>query len=217
MNMRNFAIAIVAAAVLAGCATTASRAPMPPLPPAERAAALARQESREAALAAQPGWSLGGRVALANGSRGGSGRIEWLQHEDRFEVALSAPITHKGWRLRGDAGSAVLEGLDGGPRRGSDPGALLKEATGWDIPVAALGSWVRGARAPAPDAGAAQLRFAADGRLSRLQQDGWTLDYDDWRPQPGGGELPMRISAERDAARIRLVVDDWRTGTDPGP
>lgn len=212
MSLRKLAIAAVATAVLAGCATTAPRAP---LPPAEREAALARQESRETTLAAEPDWSLSGRVALSNGSRGGSGRIEWLQRGAQFEVALSAPITHQGWRLRGDAGSAVLEGLDGGPRRGSDPAALLRDATGWDIPVAALGSWVRGARAPG--GGAAQLQFDVDGRLSGLQQDGWALDYSDWRQQPDGGELPMRINAERDAARLRLVVDDWRTGPDPAP
>lgn len=212
MRLRNITILACVAILLAGCATIAPRVP---LPPAERAAALARQQAREATLAGHPDWSLAGRVALSNGSRGGSGRIEWQQRGAQFEVSLSAPVTRQSWRLSGDAGSTLLEGLDGGPRRGSDPQALLHEATGWEIPVAALASWVRGAHAPA--GGTAQLQFDSDGRLARLQQDGWTLDYSGWRLQPGVGvELPMRVSAERGTARVRLVVDTWQAG-DPGP
>jgi outer membrane lipoprotein LolB len=205
MNLRGLVLAACAAAVLAGCASVAPRAP---LPPAERAAAMTRQDAREAALAASPDWNLAGRVALSNGGRGGSGRIEWRQRGGAFEVGLSAPLTRQGWRLSGDAGTALLEGLQGGPRRGPDPAALLREATGWEIPVEALVSWVRGARAPA--GGAAQLEFDAGGQLARLQQDGWTLDYADWQPQPGAGPaLPMRIDAVRGDARVRLVVDAW--------
>jgi outer membrane lipoprotein LolB len=203
MRRRVAAIAF-GAMVLAGCAVAPVRAP---LPPAQRAEAVARQDARERALATMPDWHLAGRIALSNGSRGGSGRLDWTQRGIAFEVVLSAPVTRQGWRLAGAPGDVVLEGLDGGPRRGGDPAALLREATGWEIPVEALSSWVRGARAAA--GGPGQLQFSADGRLARLEQDGWTLDYSDWRLQPDGVEFPMRISASRDPARVRLVVDTW--------
>lgn len=209
MSMRRLLFAMVGAGLLAGCVTTAPRVP---LPPAQRDAAVARQETREAALSQHARWNLQGRVALSNGKRGGSGRIDWQQDGDTYRVALSAPITRQSWRLEGDAGSARLEGLDGGPRVGDDATRLLREATGWEIPVQALAAWVRGARAA--QAGPAQLAFAGDGRLAQLQQDGWTLDYSDWRPSPiAGVELPMRVNAERGDARVRLVVDDWSAGS----
>ncbi len=196
-------IAIAAMLALAGCAVAPMRAP---LPPAERAAALEAQAVRETWLAAHPDWRLEGRVALSNGSRGGSGRLEWRQRDGRYAVELSAPVTRQGWRLSGDADGALLEGLDGGPRSGPDASLLLREATGWEIPVAALAGWVRGARAgDAP----AELDFSADGRLLQLRQAGWTLDYAGWQPQASGIELPMRVTATRDAARVRLVVDAW--------
>ena len=201
------AAALVAfAAALAGCATTASRGP---LPAAAQAAAMQRQVEREAVLVAHADWTLAGRVALSNEGRGGSGRIDWTQRGDAFEVELSAPITRKGWRLVGAPGTAVLEGLDGGPRAGADAALLLRAATGWDIPVQALVHWVRGVRAPG--GGQAQLAFHADGHLARLRQDGWTLDYADWQQPagPAGPWLPMRITAERDSARVKLVVDAW--------
>lgn len=196
-------VALLAAFALAGCVTAPVRAP---LPPAQRAAALEAQAIREAWLAAHPDWRLEGRVALSNGSRGGSGRLEWAQRNGRFSVELSAPVTRQGWRLSGEAGDAVLEGLEGGPRRGPDAATLLREATGWEIPVDALAAWVRGARAGDTPA---ELEFSADGRLARLRQDGWILDYADWRPQPDGMALPMRVTASRDPARVRLVVDAW--------
>jgi outer membrane lipoprotein LolB len=209
MNRRATLAAVLAIgfAALAGCAVAPVRTP--PLPPAEQAAAVARQQAREAALAAMPDWHLEGRVALTNGTRGGSGRLEWTQRGPAFEVVLSAPVTRQGWRLAGGPGDARLEGLEGGTRHGADAAALLREATGWEIPVAALSRWVRGARAPGGDA---RLAFSADGRLARLEQDGWTLDYADWRPQAGGIELPMRVTASRDPARVRLVVDAWAQG-----
>lgn len=206
MNRRlRAAVVVTLALVLAGCASTGRREP---LPPAAHVAAVARQEAREAVLASRDHWALAGRVALSNEGRGGSGRIDWRQRGEAFEVELAAPITRKGWRLVGAPGTAVLEGLDGGPRAGSDPASLLRVATGWDLPVRALAHWVRGARAPD---GRAQLAFDADGRLARLAQDGWTLEYGDWQPQadPADPWLPMRVTAERGSARVRLVVDHW--------
>jgi outer membrane lipoprotein LolB len=207
MNRRAALGAVLAAGfALAGCAVAPLRTPLPPLSPSRQAAAVAAQEAREATLASMPDWHLDGRVALTHGSRGGSGRLEWTQRGPGFEVVLSAPVTRQGWRLAGTAGDAVLEGLDGGPRHGPDAAALLREATGWEIPVEALSRWVRGARAAGSEA---RLEFSADGRLSRLEQDGWTLDYADWRAQAGGIELPMRVTASRDPARVRLVVNAW--------
>ena len=188
-------------------------APREPLPPALRAAAMATQAAREAALAGAREWAFSGRLALSSHGRGGSGRVEWRQHADAYDVTLAAPITRQSWRLLGDGASSKLEGLEGGTRAGGDPALLLREATGWDIPVTALASWVRGARAPGSPA---ELAFSADGRLAQLRQDGWTLDYEAWQqPQGSPVELPTRISAERGDARVRLVVDDW--SPDPAP
>lgn len=201
-------LAAAALLLLAGCATTL---PVAELPPAQREAALERQSAREQRLARNRDWSLSGRVALTNNGRGGSGRIDWQQRGDRYSVALAAPITRQSWRLEGGPGMARLEGLEGGTRIGIDAAALLRQATGWEIPVASLASWVRGARDPA--AGEATLQFGADGRLARMQQDGWRLEFGEWTSDPALGiELPNRIEAERGQARVRLVVDAWTAG-----
>ena len=201
--LRANALALVALA-LAACAGQGVRPTPPGMPAAE---AEARQASREVALAQHPQWSLQGRVAVSANGHGGSGRIDWQQDGPRYQVALSAPVTRQSWRLSGGEGVATLDGLDGGARTGPDAAMLLREATGWEIPVDALAAWVRGARAPGRPA---HVDYGADGQLATLEQDGWTLRYADWQPQVGGTiALPHRLEASRNDARVRLVVDAW--------
>lgn len=194
--------------LLAACAAQ----PIRQLPPLDAAVAAAKQAQREAELASSGAWSLQGRVALSNGRDGGSGRIDWRQDGARFEVALSAPVTRQSWRLSGDAAGAQLEGLEGGTRSGPDATSLLFEATRWEIPVAALASWARGVRAD-DSHGAATIRYGSDGRLARIEQGGWVIDYSDWRASAIPGiELPSRLNASRGDARVRLIVDRWNEG-----
>ncbi len=200
--------AIAIAMLLSGCAMQSVR---PTLPAITTANAQALQAARVATLATHQQWALQGRVGLSNGRDGGSGHIDWRQDGMHYDVTLSAPITHQSWRLGGDANMARLDGLTGGPREGADAQTLLRDATGWVIPVTALASWVRGVAAatlPAP-----RLQFAPDGHLSQLQQGGWTIDYSDWRMQPALGiELPHRLNASQGDAKVRLVIDQWQDG-----
>jgi len=194
--------------LLAGCAGQ----PVREAPPVAADAAWQTQAAREAALVEDADWSLAGRVALANGDRGGSGRLEWRQAGEQAVVSLAAPITRQSWRLSAGPGGATLEGLEGGTRQGPDATALLLASTGWQIPVAALPHWLRGARAPA--LGEATLAFGPDGRLARMEQGGWTVEFTHWGLPDGapGVALPHRLEASRGDARVRLVVDAW----DPG-
>ena len=202
-----------AAALLAGCTTTPRVDAV--LGPAE---AERRQSAHESVVGlglrdcSAPPWGLQGRVAVSTGGEGGSGRIDWTQGAGRYEITLSAPVTRQSWRLSGGQGGARLDGVEGGPRTGPDADALLRDATRWEIPVAALGCWIRGGRADGARFGEATLRFngGADGRLVRLVQDGWTIDYTAWRsPTASTPALPQRLVATRGDARVRVVVDDW--------
>lgn len=195
--------AALATVLLAACTSAPVR---PPAAPVDGAEAQARQQERRQRLEAIPAWSMQGRIAVSVGDKGGSGRLDWQQQGAAYRVSLSAPVTRQSWRLAGEPGGATLEGLEGGPYSGPDAEALLWQATGWPIPVEALAWWVRGLPAPA---GAGQ-EFGDDGRLRRLVADGWTVDYQDWQPAADGWpEMPRRLQASREGARVRLVVDRW--------
>ncbi|MGY0634263.1 lipoprotein insertase outer membrane protein LolB [Luteimonas sp. A478] len=214
-------LALLAALALAGCVSQPVRAPDSALLSGPAlAAAEARVSAREALLTAAGPVAFSGRVALSNGSDGGSGRLEWWQAEREYRVMLRAPVTRQGWSLSAGPGGARIDGLDGGPLQGPDPMELLYEATGMEVPIAALAAWAAGTRADQATFGAAQLEFSAEGRLVRIRQGGWTIDYVRWQPPEGPGAeataLPARIDAERGQARVRLMVDEWSLGA-PAP
>ena len=194
------------ALLLGACASQPGRRSPPAETVVPAADAAARETARVARLRGQADWSLSGRIAVSNAGKGGSGRIEWSQRDAAFEVALSAPVTRQSWRLSGGPGAARLEGLDGGPREGGDAAALLREATGWEIPVAALADWLRAL--PAQGGPQAQVAPGADGRPQAIEQGGWRIGYE-W---PATGDLPSRLDARRDGARVRLIVDQWQGG-----
>lgn len=193
---------------LGGCASVSTRSSPPPL----TGDALAeRVDARAAWIAQFETWSFSGRAAVRKGKQGGSGRIEWTQHDARrYSVSLSAPVTRQSWRLDGDLHSEAgrLEGLDGGPRDGEFAEELLREATGWEVPLQQLGRWVRGA--PASEMPVESVSYDAQGRPSRLRQAGWTVRYVAWRAGPiGQPDLPTEIEAESGDARVRLILEDW--------
>lgn len=194
--------------LLSACAGQGVRRPPPEVLPT--AVAAEREAGRIARVRADDEWSLTGRIAVSNAGKGGSGRIEWNQRGERYEVALSAPVTRQSWRLAGGPGEARLDGLEGGPREGVDAAAVLHEATGWDIPVEALADWLRAL----PAAGAAAPRIVAgpDGRPLSIEQAGWNIAYE-W---PLTGDLPSRLDARRGDARVRLIVDQWQ-GAEAAP
>lgn len=168
---------------------------------AQALAALAAETARQSA---GNGWMMQGRAAISTGKQSGNTRVEWRQPAgDRYSVTLSAPITRQSWRLDVAPGQSTITGLQGGPRTGSDAAMLLREATGWDIPVASMGAWLRGV--PAGGSRPSRYLFDAAGQLVGLEQDGWRIDF----TRPAAPGLPTGINAQRGDSRVRLVIDQW--------
>ena len=203
-SLRAFAI-VVLASLASACAMQPTRPALPPVV----GSAEANQTARATKLAAFPNWSMSGRIAVTNGQQGGSGRIEWKQAGVRYAVTLSAPVTRQSWRVMGDVDGATIEGLSGGPRSGPDASALVFDATHWRVPVNALGDWLLGLQRNGDT-----VHFGDDGRVDRIEGEGWVVSYADWRVVEGV-ELPSRIEAVQGAAKVRLVVDDWALGAAP--
>jgi outer membrane lipoprotein LolB len=171
------------------------------------ASLLNAQVAREHALAGADHWVLQGRLGVSNGKDGGSGSFSWAQDGDRYDFELRGPaISGMNFRLSGGPDGALLEGLGDGPLRGSDAGALMRRALGWEVPLRDLRAWVLGLRA---DSGPAELSFGANRLPSMLQQDGWVVDYREWdatREPP----LPTRVYAAKAPYKVKLSIESWQ-------
>ena len=202
IRFRTSVAAVIAVLLLSACASAPVRTPVPVDPQQARQAAAHRASLAD--------WGLSGRVAISGDRQGGSGRIDWTQRGDRYDITLSAPVTRQGWRLSGDAASARLEGVEGGPRESTDVEDLLRAATGWEIPIRALVDWTRGVAAPEAGYGPAQVSHGPHDLPGLIVQAGWRIEYRDWyEAGPGQPALPRRIEATREDARVRLIVDGW--------
>lgn len=163
-------------------------------------------DDRSAWLDAHPRWSLKGRLGLSDGERGGTLAFDWSAEGDRHQVHLRTLAGGRQWRLEFGPGGALLSGTDMDPQSGPDADLLVREATGWPIPVRWMTHWLLGL--PAPERAA--LNFAEDGTLAALAVDDWTLDFNRFAVPPGYSVLmPARIEARLPPYRIRAALTGW--------
>ena len=165
--------------------------------------ALAAQDAREAMLAGKSHWTLEARIAVS-GTNGGSGDLAWRQDGDAYSFSVRG-ANGKTLRLHGDAGRAVLEGVDAQPDVGSDPQVLLRERLGTEVPFAALRSWALGLRVEGEPA---QLQFNEQELPAQLVQAGWTVEYLDWFGDLSP-PLPKKVFATRGKDKVKLVIQSW--------
>jgi outer membrane lipoprotein LolB len=88
---------------------------------------------------------------------------------------------------------------------------VLAQQLGFAPPLDALRYWILGVPAPG-DAATAEVRDAA-GVLTAFSQQGWQLQFEEFRPQPtarGAVQVPARLLAQHAELRLRLVVDSWQ-------
>jgi outer membrane lipoprotein LolB len=201
-TLRGGIAAMLAALALSACApTTRLQAPAGPQD----------VDDRTTRLQAIPGWTLTGRIAVSDGRDGGSGRIDWSQDGDHYDIAVRAPVAGGSWRLSGDGSLAQLDGVGEQPLRDSDAAALLARELGWHLPMAQVADWVRGLPA---DPLHAQIEAGADGLPALLREAGWTVEYRDWIAVEGLA-MPRRLVARRAPFEVRIAVQRW--GLDGNP
>jgi len=165
------------------------------------APAPAPWDRRLAVLQHAASWQLDGRAAVAVGTQGWQASLNWRQDGAEAELHLAGPLGVGALVLRATAQGLSLNGAPP-----SDTVAVqLQERLGFDLPLDDLRFWLLGV--PNPD-GVFDLERNGQDRAQQLTQDGWTLNYDRYVPV-NGDLLPARVVLNRDAVRVRIVVDHW--------
>lgn len=180
---------------LAGCVTQ----PAPVAPPIDAAR-----------LQAITGFELGGRIGVSTPDDGFNGSLEWRQLGDEVYLSVHGALGMGRVEILGDAEGVEIRAADGTRRRYVDPAHALAEVYGWYLPVSALRYWVLGAPSPASrPLQVLEAESLGSPRLSRLVQDDWQIDYDEYRVYDGW-VLPRKMVLEGDSVRVKLVVSKWR-------
>ncbi|MBL8250081.1 MAG: outer membrane lipoprotein LolB, partial [Candidatus Competibacter sp.] len=181
------------AAWLAGCAVA-------PTPTADQHNAWA---ARQQALTQLSRWQASGRIGVISGQDGWHANFQWAQQEQNYRIDLIGPLGQGRVSIQGDGRQVSIQTQDGQRQTAPDPESLLEQTTGARLPVEGLRYWIRGVPEPGP---VAAMQTDASGRLLRLEQKGWVIEYPDYAPT-SPDPLPARIIARRQDLSVKLVID----------
>lgn len=189
--------AAIGFALLAGCRT------LPPAP----VTASGPWEVRRPQLQAMQHFELQGRVAVAAAGEGFNASLRWVQDGPHAQLTLGGPLGVGGAQVNATGNDLTLTTAKGEHIDSDAAHAELAARLGFDPPLASLRYWVLGVPDPAQPAN--ESLDTAQQRLSALTQDGWHVDYQSY-VDSSGGPLPSKLTLQRDAVRVRLLVDDWK-------
>jgi outer membrane lipoprotein LolB len=145
-------------------------------------------------------------VAVAANGQGFSASLRYQQLAQRSDLALDGPLGIGGLRIALEGENLNIatsrgEALDGDAAR-----AELERRLGFALPLAELRWWLLGIPAPG-EAGVEQ--DAGSGEIHAFVQSGWRVVINA-RMTNLGFSLPQRLTAEREGARLKLLVERWQ-------
>jgi len=160
---------------------------------------------RRAELQSLQSFDLHGRVAVSSGDEGFSARLRWNQAAGRSEIALDGPLGVGGVRITSDGEQLTVINSKGETLDRDAAQAEMHARLGFEPPIAQLRYWMLGVPAPG---GEPHETVDPEGRLLVLEQDGWHVDYSDYRVALAES-VPARVTLTRGPLRVRLIVDGW--------
>lgn len=155
-----------------------------------------------AAVSSLDQWTFSGRIAVSTADGADTASLSWQQQRDDFTMTLSGPMGLKQATLLREGGELSL--IRRGERQPLSPeDDPLRAEFGWQLPLDYLPWWLRGLPAPGP-----AREELADGRLARLEQAGWQIDYDSYQ---GVDDLPLPkvIRFERGVVSGKILLKNW--------
>jgi len=194
------AAAVLCAALLtalAGCRTAPPRAIVGP-------GADAPWPEQRAALEQLERYALNGRVAVAANGDGFSASLRYTQQGRGANLALDGPLGIGGLRVEFDDRNLEIATSRGDRLDGPEARAELERRLGFELPLAELRWWLLGLPAPGDSA----VDADGTGEIRSFTQRGWRVSIDS-RAAGLGFALPRRLTAERDGARMKLLVERW--------
>jgi len=146
-------------------------------------------------------FELTGRIAMKYRDEAASGNVAWRHGLRDDELLLTSPLGQGLARIARTDAVVTLTTQDGREFRAADAESLTEQVLGFRLPLAGLADWVRARPAPGP----AVTRRDAEGRLARIEQSGWTVEYLEY-----AGGLPSRLNLSYPGVQLRLAISDWK-------
>lgn len=188
--------AVLILTLLAGCVTAPEGSP----------AVQYAWDSRQSILMKLSHWRTAGRIGVINDQEGWHASFQWDQQGANYRIDLIGPLGQGRVAVQGNAETVHIQTQDGQNWLAPNADTLLEQSLNIHLPINGLRYWVRGL--PEPASIHPTLQFDADGRLIRLEQNGWIINYLAYMPTQGL-DMPARITARRQDLNVKLVIEQW--------
>ncbi len=143
-------------------------------------------------------------MAVNDGERSFSARLDWKHEPENDTILVSTPFGQTLASLRRDAEGAWLDTADDRSFRAADVESLSAQVFGHRLPLAAMPRWVLGARA---DGGVVQARDTL-GRAKLIVERDWRVEYAQYESDAAEA-LPQLLRISRGQLEVRLRIDRW--------
>lgn len=198
MNARVACGLLLALAVLAGCRTAPPAVIVGP-------GADAPWPEQRAGLERLDRYGLEGRVAVAASGQGFSANLRYAQKPRAASLSLDGPLGIGGLRVEMESEDIHIATSRGENIEGAEARAELERRLGFALPLQELRWWLLGIPAPGDVAINAD---PASGEIRDFIQNGWRVSINSRAPGLGFA-MPQRLTAEREGARLKLLVERW--------
>ena len=136
-------------------------------------------------------------------NQGGSGGFTLTQDALTDVLEIRNPVGGSIAKITIKPGEALLE-RDGQVLTAVDADTLIQNTLGLPLPARGLSEWLRGQTRPGSNA---SVERNGKGQVSKIIQDGWTLNYN-WGESSRLEKLSMTRSSNIGSIDIRLVFDN---------
>lgn len=147
---------------------------------------------------------IAGRIAVKHDGGRSSATLRWAHDASTDEILLFAPLGKTIARISRDRHGITLD-TQSKRTVAQDAEELTQQALGWRLPLAGLQHWVLAL--PVPER-ALDIERDANGQISLLRQDGWTIRYTRYAASTPDS-LPLRLILQREGLEIQLLIDEW--------
>lgn len=158
----------------------------------------------DVAQEAPSAFELQGRIGVRHGEEGFSGNLSWRHDGRDDEILLRSPLGQAVARIERNAAGVTLDVPDG-HYEAPDAMELTERVLGWRLPLEGMQYWVIGRAVPNIPA---QFERDDSSRVIRLRQQGWEVQYRDYRME-GRYLLPARVTMRNGTLELKLVADEW--------
>lgn len=151
-------------------------------------------------------FAVNGRIGVITEKKGFSGSMRWYHNSEGDEISLFSPLGSQLGQLSASADGVTLTTSDHKTYTAHDAETLTQDNLGWSLPLSGLSDWVLGR--PTTTSNAQVVAWDDAGHITRMQQDGWDIEYPSYR-ESDGFQLPGKVLLKSQKLDIKLIIEEW--------